>query len=270
MTVFVVSAAKDVRTAVCLAVRPSGVAVVVEAASGAEALEAAGRMTPDVVLIDMTAPHAGGHEALRMLRESPLTSALPVILLAAGADSDTLDALRDLRSDAILTSPADPETLPGLLHRVLRMTRRSDGGQSGTTQATDQTPKRPDVDTAAIRQLRGLAGESGGDLVDELIELFGSNTVKLLSDLRNLAGQSDSTLAARLAHSLAGSASTVGATGIADQARLIERLALQRHLDQIPALVDRIAATLDATLQRLRTARDEMETDERSMRAPHS
>jgi len=64
------------------------VEVVGEAADGAEALEAAERLAPDVVLIDLVMPGVGGIEAIRGLRER--APSVRAIVLSSFVDDDKL------------------------------------------------------------------------------------------------------------------------------------------------------------------------------------
>lgn len=67
--------------------------VVGEAASGPEAVRQAGRLQPDLVLLDVHMPGGGGLEALRQLRAA--APALPVLMLTVSEnDADLLDAIR--------------------------------------------------------------------------------------------------------------------------------------------------------------------------------
>lgn len=55
---------------------------VVTACDGDEALEVAAKMVPDLVLLDMLLPKLSGPEVLRSLRATPLTAAVPVVVLS--------------------------------------------------------------------------------------------------------------------------------------------------------------------------------------------
>ncbi|HEV2148925.1 MAG TPA: response regulator [Longimicrobiaceae bacterium] len=56
---------------------------VLEAENGEEGLRMAREHLPDLVLLDLTMPVMDGWEALRRLREDPLTGSIPVIALTA-------------------------------------------------------------------------------------------------------------------------------------------------------------------------------------------
>ncbi len=56
---------------------------VIEASSGPECLELARKEKPDVILMDIAMPGMNGHETFHLLRDDPLTSDIPVIVLTA-------------------------------------------------------------------------------------------------------------------------------------------------------------------------------------------
>jgi DNA-binding NarL/FixJ family response regulator len=86
-----------------------GIEVAGEAADGEEALEAAARLDPDVILMDLVMPHLDGVGAMRALRER--LSRSRVIVLTSFLDDDKL--LPALRAGAAgyLLKDAEPEQL---------------------------------------------------------------------------------------------------------------------------------------------------------------
>ena len=86
-----------------------GIEVAGEAADGEEALDAAARLDPDVILMDLVMPHLDGVGAMRALRER--LSRSRVIVLTSFLDDDKL--LPALRAGAAgyLLKDAEPEQL---------------------------------------------------------------------------------------------------------------------------------------------------------------
>lgn len=112
-----------------------------------------------------------------------------------------------------------------------------------------------DIDPAALRQLEGLAGEDGADLAGELIDLFASHTPVKIAELHEAIAQGDASAAYRHAHTVAGSALSLGATGLVALARQAETLARQDRLGEIAPVADRMTAALGPTIARLREIR---------------
>ena len=85
--------------------------VVAEAGDGLEAVEAARRVRPDVVLMDIRMPHLDGIAATRRLVENPGTNARVLILTTFGDDEYVYEALRAGASGFLLKhAPADQLT----------------------------------------------------------------------------------------------------------------------------------------------------------------
>jgi CheY-like chemotaxis protein len=55
---------------------------VITAADGEEGFRLAGEKLPDVIVLDLMLPKLGGPQLLQMLKESPRTAAIPVIVLS--------------------------------------------------------------------------------------------------------------------------------------------------------------------------------------------
>jgi two-component system KDP operon response regulator KdpE len=88
------------------------------AATGTEALEAAGRHPPDLVILDLGLPDIDGVDVIRGLRG---WTSVPIIVLSGRSDSaDKVDAL-DAGADDYLTKPF---SMDELLARMRAVTRR--------------------------------------------------------------------------------------------------------------------------------------------------
>jgi len=130
--------------------RQAGMSVVGEAGTVAEAVEAADRATPDVVIMDVRLPDGSGVEACRSIREAhPDTK---VIMLTSYADDDALFAsiiagasgylLKQTRGQAVVDaviavaagrSLLDPDVTGKVLER-LRETRAEDPALASLTE----------------------------------------------------------------------------------------------------------------------------------------
>ncbi|MDH6129539.1 response regulator [Kitasatospora sp. GP82] len=90
---------------------------VLTAATGAEALESAGRLVPDAVLLDLGLPDLDGMDIIRGLRA---WSAMPIIVLSGRSTTvDKVHAL-DAGADDYLTKPFVMDELFARLRAVLR------------------------------------------------------------------------------------------------------------------------------------------------------
>jgi two-component system, NarL family, response regulator LiaR len=124
-----------------------GLEVVGEAADGEEAIEAASRLEPDVILMDLVMPRLGGVAAMRRLREE--APGARVIVLTSFLDDDKL--LPALRAGAAsyLLKNAEPQD-------VARAVRAAHAGEALLDPVV------------AARLVETLAAEDGQEPLDRL------------------------------------------------------------------------------------------------------
>jgi DNA-binding NarL/FixJ family response regulator len=84
--------------------------LVAEASDGLEAVEAAGRLHPDVVLLDIRMPNRDGLEAARQIRGSSSNRARVIMLTTFDLDEYVYDALK-AGASGFLRKDAPPERL---------------------------------------------------------------------------------------------------------------------------------------------------------------
>ncbi|HLM56255.1 MAG TPA: response regulator [Pyrinomonadaceae bacterium] len=137
-TILVVEDVEDTRQMLALQLRGQGYEVV-EAADGREALEAAERARPDLVLMDLSLPTLDGLSAVYRLRESEATARVPVIACTAHSPELHLKAARAVGCDEYVTKPVDLARLTELIGRLL-----ADGRASNATAPSIPHPPRND------------------------------------------------------------------------------------------------------------------------------
>jgi CheY-like chemotaxis protein len=117
--VLVVDDEPDIRQIAGLALTRLGGMEVVEAATADEALAAAEREHPDIILLDCMMPGKDGIAALAALRRNPATAGIPVVFLTARSGFADDATLRRLGARGLLMKPFDPTTLPERVRELL-------------------------------------------------------------------------------------------------------------------------------------------------------
>jgi CheY-like chemotaxis protein len=99
---------------------------VAEATDGARALEAAGRLKPALIILDVQMPNKDGLSTLFDLRRDPATRTIPVILLTALAErtgvrfsAKGVEEYMGERPDAYIDKPVDPAALLTTVERLI-------------------------------------------------------------------------------------------------------------------------------------------------------
>ena len=110
-SVLLVDDEPDIRRIAQLSLGLVGGFRVLLAASGPEAVAAAERERPDVILLDVMMPGMDGPSTLGQLRLRPSTQSIPVIFMTAKVRRGELDQLASLGVHGILCKPFDPMTL---------------------------------------------------------------------------------------------------------------------------------------------------------------
>ena len=90
------------------------------ASSGPEALRLAHSWSPDVILLDVMMPGMDGYEVCRLLKGSPLTSYIPVVMITALVDQAERVRGLEAGADDFLSKPVDHATLFARLRALLR------------------------------------------------------------------------------------------------------------------------------------------------------
>jgi signal transduction histidine kinase/CheY-like chemotaxis protein len=105
--ILVIDDDKEIRTVIAELLNMSGYDVV-EAASGQQGLDHAGRMVPDLILLDVMMPGLDGWTVLSKLQDNPKLADIPVIVLSAVGD---VEMAMSLGAASVLMKPVDASRL---------------------------------------------------------------------------------------------------------------------------------------------------------------
>lgn len=96
---------------------------VVDAGTGEEGLQVAGRRPPDLVLLDLQLPGIDGMETLRRLRAEVLDAQVPVVAVTALAMAEDRTAAAAAGFDGYVEKPISVRALPGQVATFLEKGR---------------------------------------------------------------------------------------------------------------------------------------------------
>jgi CheY-like chemotaxis protein len=111
--ILVVDDEPDIREVARISLQAIGGYDVIDASSGAEALEVAASQRPDAILLDVMMPGLDGPSTFARLQQDDATRDIPVLLLTAKVGEAERSRLAQTGVKAVLGKPFDPMQLPG-------------------------------------------------------------------------------------------------------------------------------------------------------------
>jgi CheY-like chemotaxis protein len=221
---------------------------------GGEAVAAARRLDPDVVLLDLNLPDMSGVDVLAALRAEPSTRHIPVVVVSADATAAQVARLRALGAADYLTKPFDIHRLLGIVDGV------SDGVAPASASPAASAAASPAsgadgagvLDGPTVAQLRSLA-DVGPDGLHDLVEAFAADASRRHGDLRAAAAAHDAASVGSIAHALKGSCGMFGAVRAAALCDDLQGRGRGGRLGaDVEARVDELGCAIDAAIAALR------------------
>ncbi len=108
----------DIRELVAFTLRFAGHEVTATA-NGEEAVQQAGKVIPDIILMDVRMPRMTGYDACRLMKADPVLKDIPVVFLSAkGQDSEIQTGL-EVGAEEYLLKPFAPDQLTERVRIIL-------------------------------------------------------------------------------------------------------------------------------------------------------
>jgi two-component system sensor histidine kinase/response regulator len=198
--------------------RGAGIEVVL-AGHGQEALEILERDPHfDGVLMDCQMPVMDGYTATRAIRRNPHLAQLPVIAMTANAMAGDREKVLEA---GMVDHIAKPLNVAAMFNTIARWVKPALAAPAPVPPGA--LPAVPGLDTAA-----GLAGCNGNrELYRRLLQRFAAAQANFTAAFNAARAGADPELPLRLAHTLKGTAGTIGAKGVQAAAAVLEQACRQ-------------------------------------------
>ncbi|MDD5449400.1 MAG: response regulator [Candidatus Omnitrophica bacterium] len=109
----------DLVTVVTFRLKNAGYEVVT-AYDGQEGLDKARSEKPDLIILDLMLPKVNGYKVCKTLKSEDKYKAIPIILFTARAQETDKKMGKEVRADAYIVKPFEPETLLAKIRELLK------------------------------------------------------------------------------------------------------------------------------------------------------
>jgi two-component system, sensor histidine kinase and response regulator len=211
--------------------------------NGREALDAHEQGTFDLILMDCHMPEMDGFEATRELRsrERATGKRMPIIALTANAMAQDREECLNAGMDDHLSKPFSMQTLQDMLDRWMPATAPVQAAAEPAAPAA--AASRTEVlDRQMLDQLGKVLTNGKPELLTRVINLYISESPKLIQKLGQAARASNAADMVRAAHSLKSSSANVGAKVLSRHCEELEACGRRGDTEEARRILARIEA----------------------------
>ena len=169
---------------------------VMEAPDGEAALARVAREMPDLIVSDIMMPKIDGIAFCKNIKNNPVTSHIPVVLLTAKVSrQEQIDGMRESGADLYVTKPFDVEFLQMCIHNILNSRASTEARRTGERTEPDEEPELLSAQDKFITRFQQLLEQelSNPELsIDSLSRALYVSRVHLHRRIKSIYGMSPS------------------------------------------------------------------------------
>lgn len=216
---------------------------VVTVVNGSEAVAAMAVGQFAAVLMDCQMPIMDGYDATSRIRAREQGGLrTPIIAMTAGVESVDKARCLSVGMDDYLAKPVQKDHL---LSTLARWTSVGNAVTQGVPVLSDSTSEDI-LDRETMAELRSLGDEPGSEgLLEELFQLFSTETALRLADLHLALRRADSHSVAFTAHTIKGSAAELGARRLVLACSALVSMGVAGRLEGAEAMLREVEAEYD-------------------------
>ena len=223
-----------------------GAGIVVTVVNNGEEAVSAVRNTPfDAVLMDIQMPKMNGYDATRAIRDLPQGGSIPIVAMTAHAMKGDEEKCLEAGMDGYIAKPVNQDRLFHTLWRLLRHRQPLPEGEAPEEEGADESGSyREGLPKEALLKAADSSEEKDTSLADRLAEInlgkplsamnmddatvkrillgFQSDNRGTAEKIRKARAGNDLEEVRQLAHSLKGSAASIGAEKLNEAAKALE------------------------------------------------
>jgi two-component system, sensor histidine kinase and response regulator len=209
--------------------------------NGREAVDAYAQGEFDLILMDCHMPEMDGFEATREIRARERAASgkrTPIIALTANAMAHDREECLNAGMDDHLAKPFSMQTLQDMLERWLP--KPGAAPLEASTAPAAPVNGSDAIDRRVLDQLRKVVTNGKPELLTRVVQLYLTESPKLVQKMKQAAGAADASAIASTAHSLKSSSANVGAMALSRYCADIEACARRADTDEARRILPRI------------------------------